>query len=77
MDIYMDNSRKFDRVDYKNTFAQRISAMHKLVGQVLSTQICNGDHIFDIGGGPGMGARIIDEIGIKHRNQHRTIHHHQ
>ncbi len=61
----MDNSRKFNGVDYKNTFAQRISAMHKLVGQVLSAQICNGDHILDIGGGPGMGARIIDEMGIK------------
>lgn len=65
MDIYMDNSRKFDGVDYKNTFAQSISTMYELVREVLSAQICNGDHILDIGGGPGMGARIIDEMGIK------------
>ncbi len=67
MDISMDNnnSRKFDGVDYKNTFAKSISTMYELVGQVLSAQICNGDHILDIGGGPGMGARIIDEMRIK------------
>lgn len=61
----MDNITKFNGVDYQNTFARRISVMHGLVKDVLSVQIKNGNHIIDIGGGPGMGARIIDEFGIK------------
>lgn len=60
----MDNITKFNGVDYTNTFATRISVMHELVKEVLSTRISNGDCVIDIGGGPGMGARIIDSLGI-------------
>ena len=60
----MDNITKFNGVDYTNTFATRIGVMHKLVKEVLSTQISNRDCVIDIGGGPGMGARIIDSQGI-------------
>ncbi len=56
---------KFDGIDYKNTFAKRISIMHTLVKDVLSSQLAEGYLIIDIGGGPGMGARIIDELGIE------------
>ncbi|MCL7412247.1 MAG: hypothetical protein M8353_01335 [ANME-2 cluster archaeon] len=55
----MYNSRKSDGVDYKNTFARRISGMHDLIREVLSARICNGDHILDIGGGPGMDASPV------------------
>ena len=60
----MDNITKFNGVDYTNTFATRIGVMHELVKEVLSTQISNGDSVIDVGGGPGMGARIIDSLGI-------------
>jgi len=60
----MDNITKFNGVDYTNTFAARIGIMHELVKEVLSKQISNGDSVIDIGGGPGMGARIIDSLGI-------------
>jgi|GEM_PF-1195120 len=60
----MDNITKFNGVDYTNTFATRIGVMHELVKEVLSTQISKGDCVIDIGGGPGMGARIIDSMGI-------------
>ena len=60
----MDNITKFNGVDYTNTFAARIGVMHELVKEVLSTQISNKDYVIDIGGGPGMGARIIDSLGI-------------
>jgi hypothetical protein len=32
---------------------------------VLPGQLNNGDCIIDIGGGPGIGAKIIDDIGIE------------
>ena len=60
----MNNITKFNGVDYTNTFAVKISVMHELVKEVLSKRISNGDHVIDIGGGPGMGARIIDGLGI-------------
>jgi hypothetical protein len=60
----MDNITKFDGVDYTNTFATRIGVMHELVKEVLSTRISSRDCVIDIGGGPGMGARIIDSLGI-------------
>ena len=60
----MDNITKFNGVDYTNTFAARIGVMHELVKEVLSKQISNGDYVIGIGGGPGMGARIIDSLGI-------------
>ncbi len=61
----MDNIRKFEGMDYLKTFARRINVMHELVKNVLSCQISKGDEIIDIGGGPGMGARIIEELGIE------------
>ena len=60
----MDNIAKFDGVDYTSTFASRIGVMHELVKEVLSTQVSHHDCVIDIGGGPGMGARIIDSLGI-------------
>ncbi len=60
----MNNITKFNGVDYTNTFATRIGVMHELVKEILSTQMSNKDCVIDIGGGPGMGARIIDSLGI-------------
>jgi len=60
----MDNITKFNGVDYTNTFATRIGVMHELVKEVLSKRISNRDCVIDIGGGPGMGARIIDSLEI-------------
>lgn len=61
----MDSITKFDGIDYTNTFAKKISVMHELVKNVLSGQLSTGDNIIDIGGGPGMGARIIDGLGME------------
>ncbi len=61
----MDSFTKFDGIDYANTFARRISVMHELVKEVMSGQLKKEDKIIDIGGGPGMGARTIDVLGIK------------
>ncbi len=61
----MDSITKFNGVDYANTFAKRISVMHELVKNVLSGQLKKSDCIIDIGGGPGMGAKIIDDLGIE------------
>ena len=55
---------KFDGVDYAHTFARRISVMYHLVTCVLKDMLHDGDTIIDIGGGPGMGARIIEDLGI-------------
>lgn len=61
----MDSITKFNGIDYANTFAKRISVMHELVKDVLPGQLNKGDCIIDIGGGPGIGAKIIDELGIE------------
>jgi SAM-dependent methyltransferase len=61
----METFEKFDGIDYANTFARRISIMHELIKDVLSRQLRKMDVIIDIGGGPGMGARIIDELGVE------------
>lgn len=61
----MDGITKFNGIDYANTFAKRINVMHKLVKKVLSGRLNKGDVIIDIGGGPGMGAKLIDDIGLE------------
>lgn len=61
----MDSITKFDGIDYTNTFAKKISVMHESVKNVLSGQLSTGDKIIDIGGGPGMGARMIDGLGME------------
>lgn len=61
----MNSTSKFDGMDYMNTFAKRISVMHELVKSILPGIIRKGDSIIDIGGGPGIGARLIDELGIE------------
>lgn len=61
----MDGITKFNGIDYANTFAKRINVMHKLVKKVLSCNLNKGDVIIDIGGGPGMGAKLIDDLGLE------------
>jgi len=61
----MDSINKFDDTDYANNFAKKINVMHELVKSVLPGQIGEGDNIIDLGGGPGMGARMIEELGLK------------
>lgn len=61
----MNSITKFEGIDYTNTFANKIHVMHELVKNVLSGQLSKGDNIIDIGGGPGMGARMIDGLGIE------------
>ncbi len=60
----MDSITKFNNIDYANTFAKKIGVMHELVKNVLSGHLNEGDVIIDIGGGPGIGAKIIDDHGI-------------
>ena len=61
----MDSITKFNGIDYANTFAKRIGVMHELVKDVLSGHLNKGDVIIDIGGGPGIGAKIIGDMGIE------------
>ena len=61
----MDSITKFNDIDYANTFAKRISVMHELVRSVLPGHLNNGDCVIDLGGGPGIGAKIIDGLGIE------------
>lgn len=61
----MDGITKFNNIDYANTFAKRISVMHKLVKNALKGRLKKSDVIIDIGGGPGIGAKIIDDLGIE------------
>lgn len=61
----MDSITKFNGIDYANTFAKRISVMHELVKNVLSDYLNKSDVIIDIGGGPGIGAKIIEDLGVE------------
>ncbi|MCE8427826.1 MAG: hypothetical protein J5U19_05480, partial [Candidatus Methanoperedens sp.] len=61
----MDSITKFNGIDYANTFAKRISVMHELVKNFISCILNKGDVIIDIGGGPGIGAKIIETLGIE------------
>lgn len=61
----MNSITKFDGIDYANNFARKINVMHELVKSVLAGQLSEREFIIDLGGGPGMGARIIEELGIK------------
>ena len=61
----MDSITKFNNIDYANTFAKRIGVMHELVRNVLQGQLNKGDCVIDLGGGPGIGAKIIEDLGIE------------
>ncbi|MCD4843608.1 MAG: class I SAM-dependent methyltransferase [Methanosarcinales archaeon] len=61
----MEQNTKFDGIDYMKSFASKISTMHELIKTLLQDHICDGDIVIDIGGGPGMGARIIEDLGKK------------
>jgi len=61
----MDSITKFNNIDYANTFAKRIGVMHELVRNVLQGQLNKWDCIIDLGGGPRIGANIIDDLGIE------------
>lgn len=64
----MGNFQKFEGVDYVNNFAIKINSMHRLVAKSLSTIISSDNlNIIDIGGGPGIGASIIDKFGKRHQ----------
>src|SRR5690554_1570584 len=60
----MENFQKFEGIDYANNFAKKINSMHQLVAKNLS-EIIKSDNlnIFDLGGGPGIGASIVDRLG--------------
>lgn len=60
-----DSVKKFNGIDYANTFAKRIVVMHELVKNVLLCNLKRGDVVIDIGGGPGIGAKIIEDMGIE------------
>ncbi|WP_075602573.1 hypothetical protein [Saccharicrinis aurantiacus] len=60
----MDNFQKFEGIDYVNNFAVNINSMHQLVASNLTALIDSDNlNIIDIGGGPGIGAKIIDKFG--------------
>jgi len=56
---------KFNKVDYANTFARQIEEIHSLCKSVMSFEISDGDRVIDLGGGPGIGACLLDELQIK------------
>lgn len=59
----MDNFQKFEGIDYANNFAKKINSMHQLVARNLKEMITSDNlNIVDIGGGPGIGASIIDRL---------------
>jgi hypothetical protein len=59
----MENFKKFEGIDYSNNFAKKINSMHQLVAKNLKEIITSDNlNIFDIGGGPGIGASIIDRF---------------
>lgn len=60
----MENFKKFESIDYINNLAININSMHQLVAKNLTgIIISNNLNIIDIGGGPGLVAKIIDKIG--------------
>jgi hypothetical protein len=64
----MENFQKLEGIDYTNNFAKKINSMHQLVAKNLQ-EIIKSDNvcIFDLGGGPGIGASIIDRFEKKVR----------
>jgi len=56
---------KFNKVDYANTFASQIEGIHALCKSVMISEISDGDRVIDLGGGPGIGASLLDELKIK------------
>jgi ubiquinone/menaquinone biosynthesis C-methylase UbiE len=61
----MANYQKFEEIDYANTFAKRINVMHQLVSDNLKDLIGENKKVIDIGGGPAIGAKIIDKYDNK------------
>ncbi|MFA8451941.1 MAG: hypothetical protein ACEPOW_14695 [Bacteroidales bacterium] len=60
----MESFQKFEGIDYVNNFAVKINSMHQLVAKNLDEIIPNNSiNVIDIGGGPGIGAIIIDRLG--------------
>lgn len=60
----MENFQKFEGIDYVNNFAVKINSMHQLVAKHLKDIITSDNlNIIDIGGGPGIGAKIVDKYG--------------
>lgn len=59
----MENFQKFEDIDYVNNFAIKINSIHQLVSKNLQRIITSDNlNIIDIGGGPGIGAKIIDKL---------------
>lgn len=59
----MENFQKFEDIDYVNNFAIKINSIHQLVSKNLQRIITFDNlNIIDIGGGPGIGAKIIDKL---------------
>ena len=59
----MENFQKFEDIDYVNNFAIKINSIHQLVSMNLQRIITSDNlNIIDIGGGPGIGAKIIDKL---------------
>jgi hypothetical protein len=61
----METFHKFEGIDYVNNFAKRINSVHQLVIDNLEGFIKQNMFIIDLGGGPGIGAKIIDGFGKK------------
>ncbi len=61
----MEEYKKFNQVNYTDAFAEQIRDIHRLCQIVLKTEILDGSKIIDLGGGPGIAAHLIDELGIR------------
>ena len=60
----MENFQKFEGIDYVNNFAMTNNSIHQLVAKnLIGIIISDNLNIIDIGGGPGLVAKIIDKIG--------------
>lgn len=61
----MNDFIKFEGIDYTNNFAKKINSVHQLVSKNIRQFLSNGKNVIDIGGGPAVGAKIIDDLSIK------------
>ncbi len=63
----MQSFQKFEDIDYANSFVKRINSVHQLVLKHLKELVFENMSIIDLGGGPGVGAKLVDAFGKKLR----------
>lgn len=61
----MENFQKFEGINYVNNFAKKINSVHQLVEKNLQKFLPENSIVLDLGGGPGIGAKIIEKTNKK------------